>query len=78
MFWDQESSGGEIMSGKHPSHVTRYSDSSFYDEVCIHCGSTDRVPGGWGDLAYECAKEPEQHRVARLLQANEDFIKSTL
>ena len=23
-------------------HKTRFSDSSFYDEVCIYCGATDR------------------------------------
>ena len=73
MFWDQESSGGEIMSSKHPSHVTRSSDSSYYDEVCIHCGHTDVVPGGWGKLADPCSDEPEQHRVARLLEASQYF-----
>lgn len=41
---------------KHPSHKTRFSDSSFYDEVCVNCGATDRVPGGWGDLAKPCPK----------------------
>jgi hypothetical protein len=25
----------------HPSHATRYSDSSLYDEVCTLCGKTD-------------------------------------
>lgn len=25
----------------HPSHRTRYSDSSLYDEVCVLCGATD-------------------------------------
>jgi hypothetical protein len=25
----------------HPTHKTRYSDSSFYDEVCTLCGATD-------------------------------------
>lgn len=39
---------------KHPSHETRFSDSSLYDEKCIHCGATDEVPGGWGRLAYPC------------------------
>jgi len=36
----------------HPSHKTRYSDSSFYDEVCTVCGATD----GRGDygLKYPC------------------------
>jgi hypothetical protein len=25
----------------HPTHQTRYSDSSLYDEVCTLCGATD-------------------------------------
>ena len=78
MFWDQESSGGEVMASMHPSHVTRYSDSSYYDEVCIHCGNTDVVPGKWGKLAYQCPDEPEQHRIARLLGATTEFVNSTL
>lgn len=41
--------------GKHPSHKTRFSwDASTYDEVCVLCGATDQVPGGWGDLAKPC------------------------
>jgi hypothetical protein len=24
-----------------PTHKTRFSDSSLYDEVCIYCGATD-------------------------------------
>lgn len=76
MFWDQASSGGEMMSSKHPSHVTRSSDSSYYDEVCIHCNNTDVVWGGWGKLAYPCPNEPEQHRVARLLDAGTVFKSS--
>jgi hypothetical protein len=39
---------------KHPSHKTRFSDASSYDEICIYCGATDLVPGGWGELAYPC------------------------
>lgn len=27
------------------SHITRYSDSSFYDEVCVLCGETDSSGG---------------------------------
>lgn len=38
----------------HPSHVTRISDASSFDEICIYCGATDQAPGGWGDLAYPC------------------------
>ncbi len=40
----------------HPSHVTRMSDSSLFDEICTVCGATDRVPGGWGNLAKPCSK----------------------
>lgn len=41
--------------GPHPSHVVRFSwDASFYDEICVNCGATDRVPGGWGKLAEPC------------------------
>lgn len=25
----------------HPTHITRLSDSSFYDEICVLCGATD-------------------------------------
>lgn len=39
---------------KHPSHVTRSSDASTFDEVCVNCGATDQVPGGWGKLAEPC------------------------
>lgn len=36
-------------------HVTKYSDSSWYDEKCIHCGATDA--DGWGlILEEECSK----------------------
>jgi hypothetical protein len=43
------------MNSKHPSHVTRISmDASTYDEICINCGATDEVPGGWGALARPC------------------------
>jgi hypothetical protein len=55
------------MSGKHPSHRTRVSfDASTYDEVCVNCGATDKVPGGWGELANPCPNPdgdaaPERH-----------------
>lgn len=38
----------------HPSHEIRSSDASTFDEICIHCGRTDRVPGGWGELVKPC------------------------
>ncbi len=45
--------------GKHPSHVTRVSlDASSFDEICINCGATDIVPGGWGELGRVCPTPP--------------------
>lgn len=39
----------------HPSHQVRVSmDASSYDHVCINCGETDQVPGGWGKLKEPC------------------------
>lgn len=38
----------------HPSHVTRSSDASTFDTICEHCGATDEVPGGWGQLEFPC------------------------
>lgn len=40
----------------HPSHQTRMSDSSLYDEKCIHCGVTDHT--GMAKLEEPCAKAP--------------------
>ena len=42
---------------KHPSHVTRHSDASSFDEVCINCGARDISGGGWGDLAKPCGRK---------------------
>jgi hypothetical protein len=36
----------------HPSHNTRLSDSSLYDEVCSACGATDA--NGMADLSRPC------------------------
>jgi hypothetical protein len=60
----------------HLSHVTRISDASSFDEICVNCGHTDS-PSSWGRLAYPCPNEPEQHRVARMLDASNEFIMST-
>lgn len=76
MFWDQAMKGEHYEDQLHPSHKTRYSDSSHYDEVCVYCGATDRVPGGWGNLKYPCTNEPDQRRVARLLEASQGFKDS--
>lgn len=40
----------------HPSHKTRDSDASTFDEICIYCNHTDQVPGGLGKLALPCPK----------------------
>lgn len=40
--------------GKHPSHRTRSSDASSFDEICTLCGARDVAGGGWGDLALPC------------------------
>ena len=40
--------------GPHPSHKTRMSDASTFDEICENCGATDGVFGGWGNLALPC------------------------
>lgn len=61
----------------HPSHMTRMSDASSYDEICVNCGSVDRAGGGWGALSRPCPKEPEAHRIARMFDASADFIRST-
>jgi len=44
------------MGSVHPSHVTRESDASTFDEICVNCGATDEVPGGPGQLAFPCSK----------------------
>jgi hypothetical protein len=46
--------GYKMEDEKHPGHVTRYSDASSYDEVCILCGARDIAGGGWGTLIFEC------------------------
>lgn len=46
----------ETQQGLDPSHVTRMSDASSFDEICVNCGAHDEVPGGWGKLAFPCPK----------------------
>lgn len=62
--------------GPHPSHVTRFSDASTYDEVCINCGATDEVPGGWGNLANGCPKMPTKETAAEACKVKLDAYKS--
>jgi hypothetical protein len=55
---------GKEKKGVHPSHVTRFSDASTFDEICVNCGATDnpmgvRGEGPLGDLIYPCSKSPE-------------------
>jgi hypothetical protein len=38
----------------HPSHKTRSSDASSFDEVCTVCGCTDIAGAGWGKLKFPC------------------------
>ncbi|MDD4931787.1 MAG: hypothetical protein PHG66_06625 [Candidatus Colwellbacteria bacterium] len=50
---------GEV-KGIHPSHVTRFSDASTFDEICVNCGATDnplglRGSGPLGDLVNPCS-----------------------
>lgn len=38
----------------HPSHKTRSSDASTFDEICVNCGARDIAGGGWGNLRFPC------------------------
>ena len=68
MFWDQESDAGiEMLPYCHSSHV-------IWNETCIHCGRSNSIVNG---LSYECPNEPDQHRIARLFEASDEFLKST-
>lgn len=42
-------------------------DASTFDEICIYCGATDVVPGGWGALEYPCdvQNKDERERIDR-------------
>lgn len=55
------SSAGQEAAKCHPSHknVRCSMDASTYDYVCDDCGATDKVPGGWGDLAKPCSAGQE-------------------
>lgn len=68
----------------HPSHKTRFSDSSLYDEVCVYCGATD----GAGDnrLREGCPQAPapepsadyERQAFLTALAGNEDDTTTRL
>lgn len=55
---------GIDLNKKHPTHITRESDSSSYYEVCTVCGATNVSGDGWGKLAIPCPG-----------QSNKDFMK---
>jgi hypothetical protein len=46
------------LSTRFNGHVTRLSDASTFDEICVNCGAKDEVPGGWGALGRGCPNEP--------------------
>lgn len=63
------------MKGLHPSHVTRISmDASTYDEICVNCGATDEVPGGWGRLAEPCPNPPEKIMATQTLSEKQKAL----
>ena len=67
--------GDNAQDRLHPSHVTRSSDAGSFDEICINCLNTDRTDT-WGRLALPCTNEPNEHRIARLLEAGQGFVDS--
>lgn len=54
----------------HPSHVTRFSDSSFYDEICVLCGTTDG-PGGLLEASCPVGKNLKKTHTFEVLYAPE-------
>lgn len=51
-------------------HVTRFSDSSFYDEVCTVYGGTDTA--GDDTLKHPCQGDPELASLAQARRKVED------
>lgn len=45
------------MPGVHPTHETRISDASSFDEICKNCGETDGI-GTFGKLVDPCVAAP--------------------
>lgn len=53
------------MQPNHPSHKTRYSDSSHYDEICIYCRATDNLYGSEASktaLSRPCPSKPKDNK----------------
>ncbi len=49
----------------HPTHKTRISDASSFDEICVVCGATDVAGGGWGQLAIPVHRRPQDRGEAK-------------
>jgi len=61
----KKKSNTEREQKKHPSHTTRFSDASTFNEVCVNCGATDnpvglRGSGPWGNLAKPYSKPQKE------------------
>lgn len=63
-----------VSQGCHPSHKTRMSDASSYDEICVNCGATDTT-GGWGALAKPCPATPA---VAAARLSIKEWVEETI
>jgi hypothetical protein len=64
----------------HSSHVTRGSDAGSFDEICIHCGATDKL-GSWEELANPCPEHPDfksQRKIPVAVIAHIDARKTSL
>lgn len=59
-------------NSKHPSHETRFSDASTFDEICVNCGARDIAGGGWGELAYPCKHKPPRGKEDAQDQTSQD------
>jgi|GEM_PF-6924590 len=59
----------------HPTHRTRISDASTFDEICELCGATDITCGGWGKLAEPCPASEASRRVYDEAAANAKVVR---
>ncbi len=55
----------------HPTHVTRHSDASTFDEICVLCGNTDTA--GTGQLHMPCPTAGGDRRAALLKKLDACF-----
>ena len=64
------------MSSTHPNHITRYSDSSWYNEICINCGATDSYgSSGLNKLSLPCPGKPYKNIHDRCSHPGHEFPK---